>query len=76
MKRGTVTFKVKKYMPDDMYELYPFVCKVKGTLVNYEKEFGQSYSHNPHNQFLLYWNVEFKEWRTVRCINLINPAEE
>ena len=76
MTRGTVTFKVKRYMSDDIYELYPYVCQVKGTLVGYEKEFGQPYSHNPRNQFLLYWSVEFNEWRTVRCINLINPAEE
>jgi hypothetical protein len=76
MVRGTVTFKVKRYLPDDIKEEEPVVCKVQGTLKNYEKEFGRAYNHGPKNQFLLYYDVEFCEWRTVRCINLINPAEE
>lgn len=76
MMRGTVTFKVRRYMPDDVFEENPVVCMVKGTLTNYEKEFGKAYTHNSENQFLLFWNVDFCEWRTVRCINLVNPAEE
>lgn len=76
MGRGTVTFKVKRYMPDDLYEREPVECKVQGTLVHYEKEFARPYTHNPKNQFLLFWDVELSEWRTIRCINLINPAEE
>lgn len=75
MKEGTVEFRVRRYMPYDVFEQEPVICVMRGTLANYEREFGKPYIHHPKNQFILCYDVELSEWRTVRCINLVNPEE-
>lgn len=49
--------------------------KVKGTLVNYEKDFGRPYRQRPGSVFVVYWDLELEEWRTFRICHLVTEEE-
>ena len=75
LKKGVVTFYMQCYTPDDWFEERPYRCQVRGTLIPYEDDFGKPYFHRPANCYLLFWDVELEEWRTIRIKNLITGEE-
>ncbi|MCD7924547.1 MAG: SH3 beta-barrel fold-containing protein [Bacteroides sp.] len=75
MKRGEAVFTLAYYAPEDIFHQELLHRKVRGTLVNYERELGKPYRHRPGCQFVAYWDVEMEEWRTFRIIHLVTEGE-
>ena len=75
MKAGESVFTLAYYAPEDIFHQELLHRKVKGTLVNYEKDFGRPYRQRPGSVFVVYWDLELEEWRTFRICHLVTEEE-
>ena len=75
MKTGETGFTLAYYAPEDIFHQELLHRKVKGTLMNYEKDFGRPYHQRPGSVFVVYWDLELEAWRTFRICHLVTEGE-
>lgn len=46
--------------------------KVKGTLIDYEKDFKQIHEMKPKNRFIVYYDTLIKAWRAFQITGLVS----
>lgn len=75
MQQGNAVFMLWYYEPEDVFHMERVKRSVRGTLVNFRKDFGVEYRHRPGNRFVVYWDLELEMWRTFRIVNLVTEEE-